>query len=102
MKFNCSSSAQEFLETAQRRVRARSKSVLARGAVFLALGEGVPAGFSVADSQGVDLDENIILGGCKVAVRTALNRRAGRVLDEGSYRSEFRRHLEYGCQRVKE
>jgi len=35
-------------------------------------------------------------------VRAALNHRAGRTLDEGGYRQEFRRHFEYGCQQLRQ
>jgi hypothetical protein len=31
-----------------------------------------------------------------------LNHRAGRTLDETGYRAEFRRHFEFGCQRLQE
>ena len=62
MKFNCSISTQQFLDSTHRLMGARNKSLLARAAILAALGEGVPASYRLTDSQGVDLDENIILG----------------------------------------
>ena len=102
MKFKTSAAAHEFIEAVHSRVRARNKAVLGRSALFLALGEGVPPAFKVPDSQGVELDEETVVGDeLKDVIRAGLNRRAGRTLDEAGYRVEFRRHFEYGCQRLK-
>ena len=71
--------------------------------MFLALGEGVPAEFRPRDAKGVTLnDEQVVGDELRDLVRAALNHRAGRSLDEGGYRQEFRRHFEYGCQRLRQ
>jgi hypothetical protein len=103
MKFKTSAAAQEFIESVHARVGASNKAVLGRSALFLALGEGVPPAFKAADSQGVDLaDETVVGDELKDVVRAALHHRAGRTLDEAGYRAEFRRHFEFGCQRLKQ
>lgn len=103
MKFKPSAAAEEFIEGVHPRVKARNKAVLGRSALFLALGEGVPPNFKPTDSQGKDLDdETVISEELKDVVRTALNHRAGRTLDETGYRQEFRRYFEFGCQRLRE
>jgi len=103
MKFRPSQAAEDFIETVHSRVRARNKAVLGRAALMLALGEGVPENFKLADSQGKDLDDETVIGDeLRDVVRTALNYRSGRSLDETGYRGEFRRHFEYGCQRLRQ
>ena len=103
MKFKLSAASQEFLESIHPRVGARNKAVLGRSALFLALGEGVPSGFKPTDSQGVDLDDDTVIGDeLRDVVRAALNHRTGRTLDEPGYRQAFRQHFEYGCQRLKQ
>jgi hypothetical protein len=103
MKFDTSSEAHEFIENVFPRVGARNQAILGRAALFLALGEGVPAEFKPKDSKGVTLnDEQVVGDELRDLVRAALNHRAGRGLDEGSYRQEFRRHFEYGCQRLRQ
>jgi hypothetical protein len=103
MKFKPSLAAEEFIESIHQRVGARTKAVLSRTALLLAIGEGVPAGFKPADSQGKDLeDENVIGDELRDTVRAALNHRTGKALDEVGYRLAFRQHFEYGCERLKE
>lgn len=103
MKFKPSLAAEEFIENIHQRVGARTKAVLGRSALFLALGEGVPTGFKPADSQGKDLDDDTVIGDeLRDVVRAALNHRAGKELDEGGYRQVFRQHFEFGCQRLKQ
>jgi hypothetical protein len=103
MKFRPSQAAEEFIETVHSRVRARNKAVLGRSALMLALGEGVPENFKPTDSQGKDLDDETVIGDeFRDVIRTALNYRSGRSLDEAGYRTEFRRHFEYGCQRLRQ
>lgn len=103
MKFKLSAGAQEFIENVYPRVGARNKAVLGRSALFLALGEGVPPNFKPTDSQGVDLDDETVVGDeLKDVVRAALNHRAGKTLDESAYRQAFRLHFEYGCLRLKQ
>ena len=103
MKFKPSIATEEFIEAIHQRVGARNKAVLGRSALFLALGEGVPAGFRPMDSQGKDLDDEIVINDeLRDVVRAALNHRAGKELNESEYRQTFRQHFEYGCQRLKE
>lgn len=103
MKFRPSQAAEEFIENVHVRVRARNKAVLGRSAVMLALGEGVPENFKPTDSHGKDLDDETVIGEeLRDVIRTALNYRSRRTLDEAGYRTEFRRHFEYGCQRLRQ
>ena len=103
MKFKPSLASEEFIENIHARVGARNKAVLGRSALFLALGEGVPVGFKVADSGGKDLDDEIVIGDeLRDVVRSVLNHRAGNALEETAYRQQFRLHFEYGCFRLKQ
>jgi hypothetical protein len=103
MRFDTSSEAHEFIENVYPRVGARIQAILGRAGLFLALGEGVPAEFKPKDAKGVTLsDEQVVGDDLRDLVRTALNHRAGRTLDEAGYRQEFRRHFEYGCQRLRQ
>lgn len=102
MKFDTSIEAHEFIETVHARVGARNQAILGRAALFIGLGEGVPSEFKPKDSKGVTLnDEQVVGDDLKDLIRTALNHRAGRTLDESGYRLEFRRHFEFGCQRLR-
>ena len=101
MKFDTSKASHEFIEKVYARVGARNQAVLGRAALFLALGEGVPSEFKPLDSRGVTLnDEQVVGDELKDVVRSALNHRAGKTLDESGYRQEFRRHFEFGCKRL--
>jgi DNA sulfur modification protein DndE len=103
MKFKPSLETEKFIEDVHQRVGAKNKAVLGRSALFLAIGEGVPAGFKPADSGGKDLDDETVLGDeLHDVVHAALNHRAGKELDETGYRQSFRQHFEYGCKRLKE
>ncbi len=103
MKFRPSAAAEEFIENVHPRVRARNKAVLGRSALMLALKEGVPPEFKLGDAQGKDLDDETVIGDdLRDVIRTALNYRAKRTLDEAGYRQEFRRHFEFGCLRLKQ
>ena len=103
MKFSPSLAAEELIEAIHHRVGARNKTVLARSALFLALGETIPADFHPADSQGKDLDDDTIISDeLHDLVHAALNHRAGQALDEAAYRHAFRLHFEYGCHRLNE
>src|ERR1035441_7262536 len=103
MKFKPSLAAEEFITDVHQRVGARNKAVLGRSALFLALGEGVPPNFKSLDSQGKDLDDETVIGDeLHDVVHAALNHRAGKELDETTYRQAFRLHFEYGCYRLKE
>jgi len=103
VKFDTSEEAHNFIENVFPRVGARNQAVLGRAALFLALGEGVPPEFKPKDSKGVTLnDEQVVGDELKDVVRAALNHRSGIALDEVGYRQEFRRHFEFGCQRLKQ
>jgi hypothetical protein len=103
MKFDTSSESHEFIENVYPRVGARNQAVLGRAALFIALGEGIPAEFRPRDAKGVTLnDEQVVGDELRDVVRAALNHRAGRTLDDGAYRQEFRRHFEFGCHRLKQ
>jgi hypothetical protein len=103
MKFDTSNEAHQFIENVFARVGARNQAILGRAALFLALGESVPAEFKPKDSKGVTLnDEQVVGDDLRELVRTALNHRAGHGLDESGYRQEFRRHFEYGCHRLRQ
>lgn len=103
MKFKPSLASEEFIESVHHRIGARNKAVLGRSALFLALGEGLPPCFKISDSGGKDLDDETVIGEeLNDVLRAALNQRAGKALDEASYRQSFRLHFEYGCQRLKE
>ncbi len=103
MNFKPSLAAEEFIENIHARVGARTKAVLARSALLLALGEGVPSGFKPADAGGKDLNDDNVMGDeLRDVVRAALNWRAGCALDEAAYRVQFRLHFEYGCFRLRQ
>lgn len=103
MKFDTSSEAREFIEEVFPRVGARNQAVLGRAALFLAIGEGVPAQFKPKDAKGVTLnDEQVVGDDLRDLVRAALNHRSGRTLDEAAYRQALRTYFEYGCHRLRQ
>lgn len=103
MRIKTSAKTGKFLESIWSRVHAPNKAVLGRAGLFLALGEGVPNGFKVADSQGIELAEETILGeDLAPIVRVALNYRQGATLDENGYKQAFRLYFEYGCHRLEQ
>jgi hypothetical protein len=103
MKFDTSGETHEFIENVFPRVGARNQAILGRAALFLALGEGVPAEFKPKDAKGVTLnDEQVVGEDLRDVVHAALNHRAAQNLDEAGYRQEFRRYFEYGCQRLRQ
>lgn len=102
MKFDTSKDANEFLASVFPRVGARNQAVLGRAALMLALGTGVPREYKVRDSQGVTLNDEQVLGDeIRDLVRAALNYRTSEPLDEATYRREFRRYFEYGCDLLR-
>ena len=102
MAFRPSIVAQDFIETVHTRVRAANKAVLGRSAVFLALGEGVPDGYKPPAAQGKDISWEALVGELEDVLRAAMNLRAGRTLDDTAFQQEFRRHFEFGCQRMQD
>jgi hypothetical protein len=103
MRFKTSQATEEFLEAVFARVGARNKAVLGRAGLMLAIGQGIPTGYRPADAQGVELNDETVLGDdLPNVVRAALNHRSGGVLDEAGYRQAFRTYFEYGCLRLKQ
>lgn len=105
MGFNIKTSneVKEFLESIYPRVHARNKAIPGRAGLFLALGMGVPKNFKQADSQGIELAEDTIVGDeLGAVVRAALNYRSGATLDEAQYRQQFKLYFEFGCLKLKE
>lgn len=91
----------EFIDRVYQPLRAENKAVIGRSAICLALNEGLPQQFK-ADSAGVDLDDETILGEMRELVRAGLNLRAGITLDDENYRRQLKLHFDYGCQRLQE
>lgn len=105
MGFSLKTSAEvgEFLESNFTRVHARNKAVLGRAGLCLALGMNVPKNFKQADSQGIELADDTIVGEeLGAVVRAALNYKLGTTLDETQYRQQFKQHFEFGCLKLKE
>lgn len=101
MRIKTSTVVGDFLEATWSRVHSPNKAVLGRAGMFLALGEGVPTGFKVTDSHGIELAEETILGDDLIpVVRACLNYRYGATLDENGYKQAFRLYFEYGCHRL--
>ena len=63
MKVNPKPSAavEEFLESVHARVGARTKAVLGRAGLFLALGIGVPPAFQPTDAKGKEIGYDAIV-----------------------------------------
>lgn len=100
MKFKTSKETQDFLEKVYYKVHADNKAIFGRTGLFLALGEGLPKGFT-AKSDGVDLSDETILGNeLAIVVKAALNHRAGKELTPEEYSKAFRLYFEYGNQRL--
>ena len=103
MRFKTSAATQTFIEDTCARLGATNPAVLGRSGLFLALGEGVPPEFKPKDAQGKELNEETVVDDeLRAVIRAALNFRAGEALDEEGYKLEFRRHFEFGCQRLRE
>ena len=101
MAFKPSKEAEEFIELVHARVGARTKAVLARSAVCLALAEGVPPDFKPPSGQGADINSDALFGELEPVINAALNFNAGRALTDTQRNQEFRRVFEWGCQLMK-
>ena len=102
MKFKPSLAAEEFIESVHNRVGAETKAILGRAGLFLALAQSIPSGFKSPEGQGKDINDETVIGDeLRDVLRAGLNFRAGETLDEESYRRQFRRHFEFGCQRLQ-
>jgi DNA sulfur modification protein DndE len=101
MAFKPSKEAEEFIELVHARVGARTKAVLARSAVCLALAEGVPPDFKPPAGQGSDINSDALFGELEPVINAALNFNTGRALTDTQRNQEFRRVFEWGCQLMK-
>lgn len=93
-------SAEKFIEDVYPRVGAKTKAVLGRAAVSLALAEGVPADYKPPAGNGKDISWDALVGPLEDVFRAAIRFRAGKALDETSFQREFRRAFEFGCMRM--
>lgn len=101
--FKTSAEAGEFLESVYLKVHARNRGVLARSALFIALGRGLPERFNMADSQGVEFQEDTVIGDeLGPMVQAAINCRCGESVNEEKYRRMLKRYIDYGCLCLKE
>lgn len=93
-------SAEKFIEDVYPRVGAKTKAVLGRAAVSLALAEGVPADYKAPTGNGKDISWDALVGSLEEVFRAAIRFRAGKALDETNFQREFRRAFEFGCMRM--
>lgn len=105
MGFNFKTSAQagEFLESVYQKVHARNRGVLARSALFFALGQGLPERFKSMDSNGIEFQESTVVGDeLAPVIRAAINFQCGETIEETKYRRIFKALIDYGSMRLKE
>lgn len=102
MTFRISNLSEKFLDEVHGRVGARTKAVLGRSAVSLALAEGVPPDYKVPGGGSMDLSWEALVGNMEEVFRAAIHFRAGKALDEVAFQKEFRRAYEFGCHRMAE
>lgn len=100
MSFRPSQTAEKFIEDVHHRVGARTKAVLGRSAISLALAEGVPDGYKPPTQLGKDLSWDALMGGMEETFRAAVRLRAGKALDPSACEKEIRRAFEFGCDRM--
>ncbi len=106
LQFHPSKAVEEFIEGVHRRVGARSRNVLGRAGLFLALGRGLPPEFKLNEHERgeIKIADQDVIGSEELMdmVLAALNYRMGKTLEESEYRKAFRRHFEYGCLQLKQ
>lgn len=103
MRFNVSKETEQFIEIACHALGARTKAVVARAGLFLALGRGVPDAFAPPPLRGVAMSDEQVLGDdLAPLVRAVINYRLGKLASDEEYSKEFRRYLEYGCMLLRE
>ncbi len=93
-------SAEKFIEEVHPRVGAKTKAVLGRAAVSLALAEGVPPDYKAPAGNGKDISWDGLVGPLEEVFRAAIRFRAGKTVDERAFQGEFRRAFEFGCMRM--
>lgn len=100
--FKTSAEAGEFLESVYQKVHARNRGVLARAALFFALGQGLPDRYKSSDSNGIEFQDSTIIGDeLDPVIRAAINFRSGESLEAANYRKLFKSFVDYGCMRLK-
>lgn len=106
LQFYPSKAVEEFIEGVHRRVGARSRNVLGRAGLFLALGRGLPPEFKSNEHEKgeIKIADQDVIGSEELMdmVLAALNYRMEKTLEESEYRKAFRRHFEYGCLQLKQ
>lgn len=95
-------SAEKFIEEVFNRVGAKTKAVLGRSAVSLALAEGVPLAYKAPAGNSKDISWDALVGTLEDVFKVALSFRAGKSLDSTAFQREFRRAFEFGCMRMSE
>lgn len=101
--FKTSAAAGKFLESTAYRVNARNPGVLARAALFLALGRKLPERYAMTDSQGKEFQEDTIIGeDLGPMIRAAINYRSGETVSESKYRYLFKLYVDFGSLCLKE
>lgn len=95
-------SAEKFIEDVHNRVGAKTKAVLGRSAVALALAEGVRPEYKPPAGNGKDISWDALVGPLEETFRAAIRFRAKKALDEATFQREFRRAFEFGCMRMAE
>ena len=93
-------SAEKFIEEVYPRVGAKTKAVLGRAAVSIALAEGIPADYKPPAGNGKDISWDALVGPLEEVFRASIRFRAGKALDEATFQREFRRAFEFGCMRM--
>jgi len=95
-------SAEKFIEEVFNHVGAKTKAVLGRSAVSLALAEGIPPAYKPPAGNGKDISWDALVGPLEDVFKVALSFRAEKALDSSAFQREFRRAFEFGCQRMSE
>lgn len=93
-------SAEKFIEEVYPRVGAKTKAVLGRSAVSLALAEGIPPDYKPPAGNGKDISWDALVGPLEDVFRASIRARAGKAIDETAFQREFRRAFEFGCTRM--
>src|SRR5436190_83782 len=93
-------SAEKFIEEVYPRVGAKTKAVLGRSAVSLALAEGIPSDYKPPAGNGKDISWDALVGPLEDVFRSSIRARAGKAIDETAFQREFRRAFEFGCMRM--
>jgi len=98
IRIKTSSAVGEFLETVYSRVHAPNKAVFGCAGLFLGLNKGLPQNYKKSNSQGIELNEETILGeDLPPVLRAALNFRCEKTLSEEEYKKYFDLYFDYGC-----